>query len=153
MTVEEYKEKLKELHEKIKENPFRRNYEVNAKYGKGYYDLVYKFAETFYHLTKDIQKNRIEKDVSENDRKLEKVADTCLFIHDFYGAVNRSENAILSNKIEILHEEEELIELDISCVHCYIESGFFNRFPFRYKGSIVWAEWNDEKDDYVIDFG
>lgn len=35
MTVKEYKEKLTELHLLIKDNPFRRGYEANIRYGKG----------------------------------------------------------------------------------------------------------------------
>lgn len=90
---------------------------------------------------------------------LAKVAEGCLFIHDFYACVNRSENAIISyndygktDRLNIVHEEEELVELCISCVHCYIDTGLFYRFPFKYKDSIKWAEWNAEQNDYVINF-
>lgn len=155
MTIEEHKEKLKELHESIKNNPFRRGYVENARYGEGYYDIVYKFAETFYHLIKDIQKNETEITEPE-DKKLAKVS-VALFIHDFYAAVNRSHNAIYSynhgkeDRISILHEEEELIELCISCIHGYLDTGLFNRYPFRYHGGVKWIEWNDDKNDYIID--
>lgn len=156
MTKNEYKEKLIKLHTNIKENPFRKNYIANIIYGKGYFATVYTFAETFYHLTKDVQKN-ILTDIDEEDKKLAKVADACLFIHDFYGAINRSENALASykatdniEKLDILHEEEELIELCISCIHCYLETGFFYRYPFKRKGKITFVDWNTEKQDYCL---
>jgi hypothetical protein len=157
MTVKEYKEKLQHLHDVIKNNPFRKDYETHIKYGKGYYDVLYSFAETFYHLTDDIRKDRL-KDVSENDRPLTNVANDCLFIHDFYGSINRSLNAILSHEgsndpkiIDILHNEEELIELYLSCIHCYLDTGYFNRYPFKYRGAIKWAEWNYDRKEYIID--
>lgn len=145
MTVKEYKDKLRELHRKIKENPFRKGYERYIAYGKGYYELVYMFAQLFYKLTKDIQRGLIEGNLTEEDKKLAKVADDCLFIHDFYGSINRSENNILAydstNSLNKVHEEEELIECCISCIHCYIETGYFNRYPYRSKGQVKWMEW------------
>lgn len=156
-TINEYKNQLIQLHCSIKNHIFRENYELNAKYGKDYYDIVYKFAETFYHLTKAIKLNQLE-NISDEDKKLAQVAKGCLFSHDFYAAINRSNNALYSyingklDRIDIIHEEEQLIELCISCIHCYIDTGLFNRFPFKYRGSIKWAEWNDEKQDYVINF-
>lgn len=157
MTINDYKKQLSELHEKIKNNPFRQDYELYSRYGKGYFDTVYKFAEMFYHLIKDIRDNILQ-DISDEDKKLAQVAKGCLFTHDFFAAINRSNNALYSyingknDRINIIHKEEELIELCITCIHCYIDTGILNRFPFRYKGFITWAEWDDEKNDYVIDF-
>lgn len=58
MTVKEYKEQLKTLHDSIKENPFRRNYKINAKYDKGYFETVYKLAQTFSNLAHSIDLQR-----------------------------------------------------------------------------------------------
>lgn len=59
MTINDYKTQLHRLHNEIKDNPFRINHEINAKYGQKYFETVYEFAKTFYHLTKAIQKDRI----------------------------------------------------------------------------------------------
>lgn len=159
MTLKEYKDKLNTLHARIKKNPFRSGYEANMRYGKEYFDTVYKFAETFYHLVKDIKSNNLE-DITAEDKKLSKMTNVHLFIHDFYGSINRSSNALFAfktsndylrkkNPLDILHGEEEYIELCISCIHGYLDIGLFNRYPIKCKNSIIWKEWNDEKQDYI----
>lgn len=159
MTIQEYKNKLNELHEQIKNNPFRRGYETNYKYGKGYYTTVYEFAWTFYHLIKDIKNNKLA-DINEFDKRLAKI-DVMDFIHDFYGACNVSKAAIIcysKNIIEefealkIIYQYEELLELDISCIHKYLETGLFNQYPFRHKNKIVWSEWDNDHENFITDF-
>lgn len=149
MTIEQYKEQLSQLHNSIKTNIFRKDYDLYIKYGTGYFDTMYKFAELFYHLTKDIQRNIIN-NISVEDSKLSKVADDCLFIHDFYGSINRCSNAIISNSIDIIHKEEQFIELCITCIHTYIDTGLFNRYPFKYRGKLTWVEWDNNRNEYVI---
>jgi len=155
MTLTEYKTKLNELHDLIKENPFRRGYEANVNYGKGYYKLVYDLADTFYHLIKDIRTNTIEVS-NEFDERLG-IIDTLLFIHDFYASCNNSANAFYlweqtgeQKWLDVIHGREEHLEACISCVHTYLETGLVLRYPFRYRKQTCWAEWNDEKNDYIV---
>lgn len=159
MTIQEYKNQLNQLHEQIKNNPFRRGYETNYKYGKGYYTTVYKFAWTFYHLIKDIRNNELA-DVNEFDKRLAKI-DVMDFIHDFYGACNASKAAIMYysdnineewDALKIIYEYEELLELDISCIHKYLETGLFNQYPFRHKNKIVWSEWDNENENFITNY-
>jgi hypothetical protein len=152
MTVNEHKEQLRKLHDEIKANPFRKNYEANIQYGEAYFEKIYEFAETFYHLTEDIQRGRIEVE-SEYDKMLTKVADAAIFVHDFYAAVNRSENAIIARHIDMVHEEEEMVEACISTVHCYLDTGMIMKYPFKTRSGIKWAKWNEEKRDYAVNFG
>ena len=153
MTVEAYKKELNTLHDAIKDNPFRRDYEVYAKYGPGYFKTVYKFAETFYHLIKSIQRNELP-DVTESDKKLAKVI-TLDFIHDFYAACNLSSTAISMHLyngeqkyMDRILKKEEYLELCISFIHGYLETGEFLRYPTLRKEEIVWAEWNPEQGKY-----
>lgn len=156
-TVEAYKQKLAMMHKAIKENLYRQDHIRFSRYGEGYYEAVYKFAETFYHLTKDVQKGVIQGELNDEEKKLAIVAKPCLFIHDFYAACNRSENAIISyekygkqESLNIVHEEELMLELSINCVHTFIETGLINKYPFRYHGRVLFAKWDDEKQDYII---
>lgn len=153
MTLSEYKSKLNELHDAIKENPFRRDYEVNMKYGKGYFDTVYKFAETFYQFIKAMQRNEFE-DATEADKRLAKVV-VLDFIHDFYAACNICRSCAKhyletesQDFLDIIHEREELLELCISCIHGYLDTGMLDRYPFSTRDGIGWAEWNDETNGY-----
>lgn len=156
MMVEKYKEQLRELHDRIMQNSFRRDEESNSKYGKGYFDTVYRLAQTFDCLIKDIQKGWLD-DVIDEDEKLAKATEECQFIHNFYGCVNRSSSAIICfndlgkyEALEALHEESELVELCIYCIHCYIDTGCFNRYPLISHGSIKLASWNNERNQYEI---
>ena len=152
-SVTEYKEKLQELHDRIKENPFRKGYEPYIEFGPGYFKTVYEFAETFYHLIKDIRDNLLP-DVKELDKKLGKV--DCLdFIHDFYSVCNISGAAVRHYQkdddpefMEILHRQEELVEADISCIHTYLETGVFDRYPSKSRNGILWSEWNEDTQSY-----
>ena len=151
-TVSEYKVKLQELHDLIKENPFRKGYEANFRFGKGYFELVYQLAETFYHLIKDVRDKQLP-DISLEDKKLAKV-DTLDFIHDFYSVCNVSQSCVRRCNdedpefIEILHKQEELIELDISCIHTYLQVGTFDKYPSKSKDGILWSEWNEDTESY-----
>jgi hypothetical protein len=149
-TVEEYKNELRRLHEEIKNNPFRRGVEENIRYGEAYYEKVYKFAETFYHLLRDIRDGYITAD-SEYDKMIGKI-DTMMFIHDFYAASNRSENAAIKGDASIIHQEEEYLELCISTVHTYLDIGMLMKYPYKYgrEQKINWAKWDTEKEDYIV---
>lgn len=156
-TIKVYKDKLGILHDQIKNNPYRIDHVQYSRYGENYYETVYKFAETFYHLTKDVQKGLIQGDLTDEEKKLAIVAKPCLFIHDFYAACNRSENAIISyekygkqESLDIINEEEMMLELSINCVHTFIDTGLINKYPFRYHGRVLFAKWDDEKQDYII---
>jgi len=122
------------------------------KYGTGYFKLVYEFAETFYHLIKDIRENKLP-DIEKTDEKLANV-DVLDFIHDFYGACNISEASVRNyefapeKSISLIHKQEELLELDISCIHTYLETGRFDKYPFRTRNGIQWSEWVEETQQY-----
>lgn len=155
-TIESYKQKLKMMHMAIKANLYREDHIRYSHYGEGYYEAVYKFAETFYHLTKDVQKNTIQGKLNDEDKKLAMIAKNCCFIHDFYAACNRSENAIISYRtygksksIDIIHKEELMLELAISCVHTYIETGMINKYPFKYHGEVLFMKWDENRQEYV----
>ena len=152
-TVSKYKAKLRELHDLIKENPFRKGYEPYIDFGPGYFEIVYEFAETFYHLIKDIRENLFS-NINELDNKLAKV--DCLdFIHDFYSACTISKAAVRRYQkdnnpdfIQMIHKQEELLEWDISCIHTYLETGVFDRYPSKSKDGILWSEWNEDTESY-----
>jgi hypothetical protein len=38
-----------------------------------------------------------------------------------------------------------------SCIHCYLDTGLFNRYPLKHHKDIKWAEWNGT--EYKIDKG
>ena len=45
-----------ELHDKIKENIFRENPVLNAKYAKGYYEQMQQLARAFWEQVKDAKR-------------------------------------------------------------------------------------------------
>lgn len=157
-TVNDYKEKLTVIHDAIKENPFRRDHVTYAKYGEGYFETLRKFSDAFYELAKAIRDKDVT-GVTDEDKKLIKVAKFGLFFHDFNSRVNRGYNLISNynatenlDKIKYIYEDEQFLEACISCIHCYIEDGLFNRYPYidRTTKGLGWVIWSNTENDFVF---
>lgn len=157
MTVTDYKEKLTDLHDAIKENPFRKDYIAYSKYGEGYFETIREFVDTFYALTKAIR-DRDVTGVTDEDKKLTKIA-IYLFFHDFRSTANYGYNHISNynatenpKRIKQIQDGEQFLETCISCVHCYLETGLFNRYPFKKRnGEIGWATWSNVSNEYLTE--
>lgn len=147
-------EKMQEIHNKIKENPFRLDFEINLRYYRGYFDLLFELEDMFYEIHKEAKKN---------NTNIQLASIPMDFFHDFRYAIISSEASayhldkddyeryfklnINKNKQsdkENIIELSRMIELNLSAIHSFIETGEFNFFYAFGDEGYNRFKWNNE---------
>lgn len=153
-------ENMLEIHDKIKENPFRIDFETNIRYYKGYFDLLYKLEEMFYELCKEAKKN---------NTNIQLASVPMDFFHDFRAAITSSkisaywidrddyesiqEMGIDKEKQidrEIIIERAREIEFGLSAIHFFIETGRFDFFYAWERKEYHRFEWDEDLQKYKM---
>ena len=150
-----------ELHDKIKENKFRENPVLNAKYAKGYYEQMQQLARAFWEQVKDAKK-------TDPNSPLGKISWN--FIHDFYTANLRVRNFADSieeddyafyQQYDFLkhvtkeYDQSKLLEtfseLDIYLmeIHYYLETGFMQKCSYWYRKAFVEFSYDGKAKEYI----
>jgi hypothetical protein len=153
--VQTYHAYLEHLHEQIKQNPFRVDHVSYSANGAGYFRLIDQFFETFYDLIKDIRAGRLT-DARKGDRMLRDLADGTLFQHELFGSATRAWNMFTGYELfgdgewlDKLAGEEQMLELFITCIHGYLDSGYFLRYPYKSGHGIRLAVWDKDQGGYL----
>lgn len=155
-------EKMLEIHNKIKENPFRLDFETNIRYYKGYFDLLFELEDMFYQIHTEAKKNYTTPQLADIP---------VVFFHDFRSAIISSKisarnldaddyerfskmgiNKSKQSDRERLIERSRMIELNLSAIHSFIETGEFSLFyVFGNKGEgFIKFEWDYELQKWIV---
>lgn len=140
--------KLTDIHESVKNNKYRINHEVYAKYGLGYYDMLSDMNDVF---------NAIRKLYAGQDTDCQLAKLNLEFYHDFQSDINISRSWLywinegdpLDDKgFATIYEREENIERVIGYIHLFLETGRFDSYCFWYRGEYVRMDWDEERNTY-----
>jgi len=144
--------KMLEIHDRIKENPFRLDFETNLRYYKGYFDLLYELEDMFYKICKEAKKNNTNSQLAGipldffHDFRYIMISSRTSAYHldeDDYErylamGINKEKQSDRENIIEL----SRLIELNLTAIHSFIETGEFNSC-YLYTRSYK-LEWDDK---------
>ena len=152
-------EKMLEIHDKIKENPFRLNFEINLRYYKGYFDLLFELEDMFYQVYTEANKNYSNPQIADIP---------ITFFHDFRSAIISSKmsarnlynddyerfktmgiNKSKESDRERLIDRFRIIELNLSAIHSFIETGEFDFFYVYGEDGFIKFEWDYEIGKWV----
>lgn len=150
-------EKMLEIHDKIKENPFRVDFEINLRYYKGYFNLLYELEDMLYLAHKEAKKNNanpqlagIPLDFFHDFRYMMISSKTSAYHLDkddyeryFKLNINKNKQSDRENIIEL----SRLIELNLTAIHSFIETGEFNSC-YLYTRSYK-LEWDDKLQKWI----
>lgn len=149
------------LHDKLKNNKFRENYEVYSKYGQGYFDIFYEFADAFYELCE-----------SGDYPQLSKILETTKwYMHDFCSEITHARSCLfyIDNIFSKLPDETEE-EYDEACnnakkrlyyhvynledylmnIHSFCDTGYYDSFLAWEFGCHCQFQYNPTMNYYEI---
>ena len=156
--IKEIQEELREIHDRIKSNKYRENIEVNTRYYKSYYSDLRLLLDTFWNLCRKGATPQLRKVVGLD------------FYHDFFSAITTSRAAAYwldrdeygegsvccgikdkEDDIEVIKKKQQIIEDNLSAIHCFIETGYFNTYYHYMYKDYVKEEWNEDTQSYEME--
>lgn len=150
-----------EIHDRLKENKFRENLELNIKYANGYCTQMKKLLQSFWEVVKQTQKEDSENPLAKiswnfyHDYMATIVTisnySNCITDDNFYERIKKYTNISRSKKedIEIITEEFEEMEIYFQYLHRYLETGFMDHLAYWYRGVLVEYAYDFETNEYI----
>ncbi len=128
-------QKLQMLHDVIKSNPYREDAFAYDSFKEGYFRTLQMLSDCFFEWCKShrLSSNPIGR-ISPN------------FFHDLNHCISVCRHAQYGTAR--YNHAETMIEISLSLIHTYLDTGKVEKYPTKIGDDIVWNIWQQEENAY-----